>query len=1138
MEYKYKAFISYRHIAPDMQAAERLQKLLEAYKPPKSLGKKKENWRIFRDVSELQSSNDLSEIIRNAIESSEFLIVICSPQYTDSKWCLQELTRFRELHGNKNTNIITMLVNGDPRESFPEELTRAEMTTTNEKGEEVTVMVDVEPLAANIVSDNLKDSMKKLNTEFLRIAAPLLGCDFNDLFQREKRREAARRRRIFGSVSAILSLITIISVASAVTINGKNKQIQTQNDQILLQNDQIKAQNAEIETKNSELLVENAEHLAVESENLFKENNLIQAIKKAIAALPTEDADKPVLPEAEYALSRELGSFSHTQFAPQLSLKHECAVEQLSFMGGGKSIVSADATGVYFWNAETGDLIRKISASDSEFASDSGNADKLTACFDISPDKTGTAFKKTSAPSYISYQNHPVFYKIFTNYVHNVGDDEPGTGGDVYIYNSDCDLWRIDGASGEVKWSTPKAENAFSCHDVIINEASVLRLYREKKVLPGGTVIMGDDFYLEIIDRETGRITDTVKLELSSSTPGLYGVEIKGMHDGIIYISQDDQTLEAFAPDDRALEPVSKIAVNYPLPAGINKSYLLYFDHEPVVAACSVLAFGRATDLIRYDKDMKEQKWRVSLPVNYQNNGKSFLIPADHIDYAHDVLAVTTGSSISLVDYETGELIKNIPVDGEIVDVSFSGNGLIMFTLNSGEEYMLSINSYTTGDDADHAAYKVQTFSTNISLFSYSAGKYVTAGNYSNIAYIQYPKQNEMFRDIETGKWMYERNILAVTDDGAKAAVVSTFFPDNAYKSLSDLTHHLFIYDAASGECSEVTALENYKVNSAAFLSHDKLIVNANKPDSSESIIMSVSLTDGKAEAVRDAPLPMHSEPELLPAADGAYYLADYDKNIVHVSADGSVKAWAEKDKDTLAPDRKILNGMYAVSGSRAAVYAQINDGDSRTELTVHDFSGGQDLTLECSLSGTGREIRRIFWQNPDTVGVFFNDRTVSLFDADTGSLKTTVSLNGTSQEPVSAAAVSDDTFAVLCRDSNLYEMNAEGFTGRKCRLDFAGDRDNEIYESDSSAASNLEIRPSADKSRIYAVWDKSQAWLIDTSRFSVRYRIDNFAAAPSEGNTVYISDSVRNKTGLFPIYTTQQLTDAANAYLSALGEA
>ena len=31
-DYKYKAFISYRHLEPDMQAAEKLQKLLESYK--------------------------------------------------------------------------------------------------------------------------------------------------------------------------------------------------------------------------------------------------------------------------------------------------------------------------------------------------------------------------------------------------------------------------------------------------------------------------------------------------------------------------------------------------------------------------------------------------------------------------------------------------------------------------------------------------------------------------------------------------------------------------------------------------------------------------------------------------------------------------------------------------------------------------------------------------------------------------------------------------------------------------------------------------------------------------------------------------------------------------------------------------
>ena len=1139
MEYKYKAFISYRHIAPDMQAAERLQKLLESYKPPKSLGKKKENWRIFRDVSELQSSNDLSEIIKNAIESSEYLIVICSPQYTESKWCLQELTRFRELHDNKNTNIITLLVNGDPRESFPEELTYAEVTTTNEKGEEVTVKVDVEPLAANIVSDNVKDSMKKLNTEFLRIAAPLLNCDFNDLFQREKRREAARRRRIFGGVSGILSLISIISVASAVTINGKNKQIQKQNGQIMEQNDQIKAQNAEIESKNSELLVENAGHLAVESENLFKENSLIPAIKKAVAALPAAGEEKPVLPEAEYALSRELGMFTYTQLAPQLSLKHDCAVEQLSFMGGGKSVVSADATGVYFWNAETGALIRKISATDSEFASDSGKANKLTAYFDISTDKTGTYFNYTSTPDSLAYENSPVFNMIFNSYVHAVDEDEPGTGGDVYLYNSDSDLWRIDGATGEVKWSVPISENAFSCRDIIIDGQYVLRMFQEKKTLTDGTAIMGNDYYLEIIDSGTGSIQDTVKMDLNGNILGLsFGFEIKGIHDGIIYIC-DDAAMKAYETDDHTMKLMSETAVNYPIPSGINFNYLQFFNDEPLFIACSISGFDTTSDFIRYDKDLKEQKWRVSLPINYQNSGKSFLMPAKEIKYEHDVLAVTNNRTISFVDYETGDPIKTIPLDGEIIDVSFSQKGLVIFTLKTGEEYVVSVNSYTTGNDADNGAYRVQTISTNVSLCSYSLGKYVTAENYSNTAYIQYPKQNAMFRDIDTGEFMYSRDVVAVTDDGAKAAVVSVFYPDGEYKSGSELSYHLFIYDAASEKCSEITSLKNYKVNSAAFADDNNLIVNVIKPGSTADQTMCIHLADGKTKEIKDAPVSMRTEVKLIPAAGGAYYLADSNKNIVFVSSDGSVKTWAVKENGSFTADKELLNEMYAVSGSKVAVYAQFNDGDGRTELIVHDFSSDQYQTLDCNVrSSAGREVQRIFWQNAGTVGVFFSDRTVSLFDANTGSQKCTVSLDGTSQEPISVAAVSDNTFAVLCRDSNLYEMNAEGFTGRSCRLDFASDKDNDIYESDSAAASLFETKPSADKSRIYAVWNKTQAWLLDTSRFSVRYRIENFAAAPSESDAVYISDHDWNKIGLFPIYTTQQLLDAAKTYLSALGEA
>ncbi|MCR4638720.1 TIR domain-containing protein [Ruminococcus sp.] len=1133
MEYKYKAFISYRHIEPDMQAAERLQKLLEAYKPPKSLGIKKENWRIFRDVSEIQSSSDLSEIIKNAIESSEYLIVICSPQYTESKWCLQELTRFRELHDNKNTNIITLLVNGDPRESFPKELTYAEVTTTNEKGEEVTVKVDVEPLAANIVSDNIKDSMKKLNTEYLRIAAPLLGCDFNDLFQREKRREAARRRRIFGGVSGILSLISIISIASAVTINGKNKQIQKQNDQ-------IKEQNAEIENKNSELLVENAGHLAVESENLFKESSLIPAVKKAVEALPSEGEEKPVLPEAEYALSRELGMFKHTQTVPQLSLKHECAVEQLSFMGGGKSVVSQDATGVYFWDAETGKLIKKLSVTDSEFASEAGSSNELTAYFDIDTDKTGTYFNNTSAPSSVTYENSSVFNKIYTCFVHAVDKDEPGTGGDVYITNSDKTLWRIDGATGEIKWKAPKSEKAYFYKSVIVDEKYVLRMFNDKRELVSGKAIMGDNIFLEIIDRETGKEVDTVKLDFNNKAASLYlDFEIKAVRDGVVYAAFDSGILAAYEIKDHALKLRNSIELNYPVAAGINTNYLQFINNEPVIAACSVMAFTLTTDISRCDKDMKEKKWTASLPVNYQNNGKMFLMSADTTGYEHDVLAVTTNRTLSFVDYENGKLIKHLPIDGEMVDVSFSQSGLVMFTLASGEEYTVSLKSFTTGKDSDQAAYRVQTMTTKVSLCSYSLGRYVTAENYSNTAYIQYPKTNSSFTDIDTGEFMYNRNILAVSDDGSKAAVVSTYYPNGEYKTDSKLTNHLFIYDTASGSLTEVTDLEGSRINSAAFIGNDKFVVNTNIKDANEDSTMLINVADGKASEIKDAPQAKRRNNDLIPTEGGAYYLADMGKNIVFISADGGFRSWAQKDEDSILADKAIVNEMYAVSGSKAAMLAELSNDEGKTALIVHDFSVGQHIELKFNAdSDTAPEVQRIFWQGADTVGVLFSDRTVGLFDATKGVRKATVSLNGTSQEPVSVVPVSDDKFAVLCRDSHLYEMNAEGFTGRSCRLDFASDYDNNIYESDSSSAALLETKPSADAGRVYAVWDKSHAWLLDTSRFNVRYRIDDFSAASKSGDKVFISDENKNKTGFFPVYTTKQLLGAARDYLSALGEA
>ena len=79
MEYTYSAFISYRHIPADMDAAMAVQKALETYHIPneiqKKTGRKKLN-RCFRDQDELPLANDLGNSIEKALQESEWLIFL------------------------------------------------------------------------------------------------------------------------------------------------------------------------------------------------------------------------------------------------------------------------------------------------------------------------------------------------------------------------------------------------------------------------------------------------------------------------------------------------------------------------------------------------------------------------------------------------------------------------------------------------------------------------------------------------------------------------------------------------------------------------------------------------------------------------------------------------------------------------------------------------------------------------------------------------------------------------------------------------------------------------------------------------------------------------------------------------------
>jgi hypothetical protein len=83
--FKYRAFISYSHA--DRAWGDWLHRALESYRIPKRLtgvqGREgpvpAKLFPIFRDREELASSPNLSDQIRQALEQSAYLVIICSP---------------------------------------------------------------------------------------------------------------------------------------------------------------------------------------------------------------------------------------------------------------------------------------------------------------------------------------------------------------------------------------------------------------------------------------------------------------------------------------------------------------------------------------------------------------------------------------------------------------------------------------------------------------------------------------------------------------------------------------------------------------------------------------------------------------------------------------------------------------------------------------------------------------------------------------------------------------------------------------------------------------------------------------------------------------------------------------------------
>ena len=126
----YMAFISYRHAdntEQDRQWATWLHQQLEVYDVPPELIGTTNLWGetiperiypVFRDEVSLSADADLSTAITSALDKSAFMVVLCSPRATQSRYVNQEILHFKQT--GKQDRIMAALLLGEPNASIYE----------------------------------------------------------------------------------------------------------------------------------------------------------------------------------------------------------------------------------------------------------------------------------------------------------------------------------------------------------------------------------------------------------------------------------------------------------------------------------------------------------------------------------------------------------------------------------------------------------------------------------------------------------------------------------------------------------------------------------------------------------------------------------------------------------------------------------------------------------------------------------------------------------------------------------------------------------------------------------------------------------------------------------------------------------
>ena len=324
---KFKAFISYSH-RDGVQVARALQGCLQKFAKP---WYRLRAFRIFRDKSVLAAAPALSVALQNALNSSEYLILLASLEAARSDWVRKEVKYWLDARGPES--ILIVLLDG-------------KLTWDNTSGDfewdENTPLPPClkgrfsEPLyvdMSNLVSaGTLSLSNSQFRDAIATLAASLHGCD-KDEIDGEDLHQHRRTLRIAWSAVFTLFLLFSVAVLVAIYAHFQKREAQVRLAQSTFSQSKASSRNFEMRE---------AKRLLLESESMYRE-------------LGVENPETVLFRWQNHLQSPPpLNSFRVSDWVSGVALRKD-----------GFTLMTADTLGrVRFWDIRTGAMVGEYTAHD------------------------------------------------------------------------------------------------------------------------------------------------------------------------------------------------------------------------------------------------------------------------------------------------------------------------------------------------------------------------------------------------------------------------------------------------------------------------------------------------------------------------------------------------------------------------------------------------------------------------------------------------------------------------------------------------------------------------------------------------------------------------------------------------------